>query len=137
VIFDVNQKAPKLIDFGIAREIEAVHITRDGFVLGTPIYMPPEMFEGEEATIKSDIYSFGATIFHLLTGSPPFVGESSKELYKKHLYEKPRPIKDFRPDIPEVIERLIIEECLAKEPDKRPESMEYVEEKFRNYIKKL
>jgi len=107
IIFDIASKSPKLIDFGIAKESGSTHLTRDGFVLGTPIYMAPEIFEGEEATAKSDIYSFGATIYHLLTGSPPFVGESSRDLYKKHLAETPPPMGKFRDDIPDDIEQLV------------------------------
>jgi len=137
IIFDIRSKAPKLIDFGIAQTAESQHLTRDGFVVGTPIYMAPEIFEGESATIKTDIYSFGATVYHLITGSPPFVGDSSKELYRKHLSEAPPPMSKFRHDIPEEIERIISISCLAKKPSDRPESMKDVEKSLGTFVVKL
>lgn len=137
IIFDMSSKSPKLIDFGIAKDIDAPHITCDGFIVGTPIYMAPEIFEGEEATIKSDIYSFGATMYHIFTGSPPFIGESSKELYRKHLKDPPTPMANFRNDIPYEIEELISVRCLAKKASDRPNSMEEVELELKKYLKKL
>jgi serine/threonine protein kinase len=137
ILFDVVSQSPKLIDFGIAKKADSLHITRDGFILGTPIYMPPEIFEGETATEPSDIYSFGATIYHLATGSPPFVGESSNDLYKKHLSKIPDPIRKFRSDIPFEFDEIICGKCLAKVPSDRRKSMEIVADELKKFMTNL
>ncbi len=134
IIFDVVVKLPKLIDFGIAQTVDSMHLTRDGFIVGTPIYMAPEIFEGEEANMKSDIYSFGVMAYHLITGSPPFVADSTRELYRKHLSEPPPPMNNFRDDIPEEIEKIISDGCLAKKPSRRPSSMKIVEGELRRFL---
>jgi len=126
ILYDTRTRGPKIIDFGIARRADSLQMTRDGFVVGTPIYMAPEIFEGESATEAADIYSFGATVYHLVTGSPPFVAETSQELYRQHHEEPPAPFRDFRSDIPEELDRIIVGECMAKRKENRPASMKSV-----------
>ncbi len=123
ILFEIKSGEAKLSDFGIAKLPDSLSTTQDGFIVGTPIYLAPEIFLGEPATVQTDIYSFGATLYHLITGSPPFVAESSIELFKKHKLEKPPPIPLVRPDVPEGWNTLIVEKCLAKEPSGRPASM--------------
>lgn len=113
-----------LTDFGIARGMnEGTNITHDGFIVGTPIYMAPEIFRGEDSTFSSDIYSYGVTMYQFATGTPPFIGKSNSDLYQKHLEESPRKISDTRPDFPPEFEKLITEQCMAKLPENRPASM--------------
>jgi CheY-like chemotaxis protein len=126
ILYDIKAAKIKLGDFGIAKLPESLHITQDGFIVGTPIYLAPEIFMGEAATPQSDIYSYGATLYHLLTGSPPFVAETSIELFKKHRLEKPRSVESFRADVPAGWNSLIVDKCLAKDIINRPSSMDEV-----------
>ncbi len=126
ILYNIKTGKIKLSDFGIAKLPESLNITQDGFIVGTPIYLAPEIFMGEPASPQSDIYSYGATLYHLLTGSPPFVAENSIELFKKHRIEKPGSVESFRADVPAGWNKLIVDKCLAKEIVNRPASMNEV-----------
>ena len=126
ILYDIKTGKIKLSDFGIAKLPESLHTTQDGFIVGTPIYLAPEIFMGEAASPQSDIYSYGATLYHLLTGSPPFVAETSIELFKKHRLEKPASVESFRTDVPAGWNSLIVDKCLAKDVIDRPSSMNEV-----------
>ncbi len=117
-----------VVDFGLARPSEAndatwtdVSLTRTGVALGTPLYMSPEQARGQKVDSRSDVYSLGVTAYHMLIGDVPFRGESPLAVVLKHLNEKPRPIRELRPDAPEALARLV-ERMLAKNPDDRPSS---------------
>jgi len=133
ILFDIKTGEAKLSDFGIAKLPYGLSTTQEGFIVGTPIYLAPEIFLGEPATVQTDIYSYGATLYHLITGSPPFVAETSIELFKKHKLEKPAAVNMSRQDVPEEWNTLIVERCLAKEPSARPRSMHEIMDE----IKKL
>jgi eukaryotic-like serine/threonine-protein kinase len=111
----------KLLDFGVARSIledDHTNLTRTGHVRGTVAYMAPECCRGEPATAASDIYSLGATLYHLLAGVPPFDGADS-ELVSKHLTQAP-PSLSMRGGV-EIEPRLeaVVMMCLAKSPADR------------------
>jgi serine/threonine protein kinase/class 3 adenylate cyclase len=111
----------KLSDFGLARaaqQSESLAITNDGTVLGTPLYMSPEQCRGTPVDSRSDIYSLGATLFHLLVGRPPFEGESHVAVLNKHCHEPAPSLKQLRPEISEATAS-VVEKCLAKNPDAR------------------
>ena len=116
----------KIADFGIAKHPDFTSLTRTGYVMGTPMYMPPEVFAGDKATLISDIYSFGATMYHLVTGVPPYVADRASDLANHHRDTEPAPMTLFRDDIPEELGDFIVKECMAKDPDDRPKSMEEV-----------
>ncbi len=82
----------KLIDMGFSKSLsETDHLTADGTTVGTPFYISPEQARGErELDVRTDVYSLGCTVFHMLTGSPPFHGDSVIEIMMQHL-EAPRP----------------------------------------------
>ena len=123
-MLEAGSEIVKLTDFGIALTAEEdAGITRDGFIVGTPIYMPPEIFRGENGTIKSDIYSFGVTFYHFAMGAPPFVAKTNVDLYKQHSEKIPEKISKNSKDLPEEIDNLIIKLCMAKKPADRPDSM--------------
>ncbi len=126
ILYDIKTGEAKLSDFGIAKLPDGLTTTQEGFIVGTPIYLAPEIFLGELATVQSDIYSFGATLYHLITGSPPFVAETSIELFKKHKLEKPPPVNASRSDVPAEWNALIVDRCLAKESGDRPNSMQEI-----------
>ncbi len=112
----------KLADFGLAKNIltsGASGLTRPGDGLGTLPYMPPEQIEDAlNADHRSDIYSFGATIYHMLTGELPFKGRTTLEYFKMIREGSPKPISGFRNDVPRVIE-ILVEKAMAKRPDDR------------------
>jgi tetratricopeptide (TPR) repeat protein/tRNA A-37 threonylcarbamoyl transferase component Bud32 len=116
-------------DFGIAKAITAARtgasgstLTMAGTTLGTPAYMPPEQAAGDPLLDhRSDIYSFGAMAYELLSGRPPFTGASAAKIVSAHFSEAPRPISELRADTPPILAALVMR-CLEKEPNNRPQS---------------
>jgi serine/threonine-protein kinase len=112
----------KVMDFGIARVLGSVHLTQSEHRVGTPAYMAPEQIRGEEADIRSDVYSLGLLLYLLLTGKAPFCAKSDYELCRMHLEEPPPPPRTIAADIPDAIERAVLR-SLAKPPEERFESV--------------
>ena len=111
-------------DFGLARLLEEESgLSRSGQMLGTPGYWPPEQAGGERRRIgpASDVYALGATLHAMLTGRPPFGGESMVEALRAVLEETPRPPSALRAGIPPAVDALVLR-CLAKDPAHRPAS---------------
>ena len=112
----------KLSDFGLARHVvesESLVLTRDGAILGTPLYMSPEQCAGErEIGPPADVYSLGATLFSLLAGRPPFEGESSLVVMAQHRAE---PVPDLKALVPWVSDAAasIVARAMAKRPEHR------------------
>ena len=111
---------PKLSDFGIARALDTTQESRAGSYLGTAAYSSPEQLRGEKVTAKSDVYSLGATLYHAATGGPPFAG-APIEVANQHLLKEPIPPRERGARIGEDFEALILD-CLAKDPDGRPDA---------------
>jgi eukaryotic-like serine/threonine-protein kinase len=111
----------KLMDFGLARLRESPHLTQDGALIGTFLYMAPELLMGEEASVQSDLYALGVMFYQLICGQPPFKGADPLTLISQHLHVTPVPPSTYNPDIPLGIETLILK-LLAKQPDDRPAS---------------
>lgn len=111
----------KVADFGlarIAREDDVLHLTQVGITMGTPLYMSPEQVEGKPLDPRSDLYSFGVTCYHLLTGAPPFTGETALAVAVQHLNVQPRRLEEARPDLPPGLAR-IIHRMMEKKPGDR------------------
>jgi serine/threonine protein kinase len=108
----------KVMDFGIARVLGSVHLTQNEHRVGTPAFMAPEQIRGEEADVRSDVYSLGLLLYLLLTGKAPFSAKSDYELCRMHLEEVPPPPRTIAADIPDAIERAVLR-SLAKAPDER------------------
>ncbi len=110
----------KVTDFGLARVQGdgGVNMTQVGVTMGTPLYMSPEQIEGGELDSRSDIYSLGVTAYYMLTGSPPFSGDSPLSVAVQHLNQQAEPVANRRPDIPEKF-AAIIDRMLAKKPADR------------------
>ncbi|MEU1504416.1 serine/threonine-protein kinase [Kitasatospora sp. NPDC005748] len=102
-------------DFGIARAVASTRITASHAVIGTALYMAPEQAEGQAVTPASDLYSIGVVGYELLTGQPPFVGESVLEVALKHIRE---PAPELPAAVPEAV-RGLIATALAKKPEDR------------------
>lgn len=115
----------KVADFGLARcftdEEQGPHITRSGTYIGTPVYSSPEQVRGFPVDTRSDIYSFGATCFHMLAGRPPFRSESAMAVALQHVEEEPPALGLLRPDLPEELCG-IVHKMLAKDPADRQQN---------------
>ena len=112
----------KLMDFGIARSNKDVgSLTSTGTTLGSLNYMPPEQVRGEVADARSDIYSFGASLYEMLTGKLPFDTDSQYALMTAQLNTDPPPPITLRSDLPPALNQIIMM-CMAKDPDKRFQS---------------
>jgi serine/threonine protein kinase len=111
----------KVADFGLARvlaENGGLELTQDGTALGTPLYMSPEQAQGLAVDIRSDLYSLGATVYHLLAGRPPFVGSTPLAVAMAHVKDAPVPIGALRPELPSGL-GFIVDRLIAKLPDDR------------------
>ena len=109
----------KVADFGLARIHEQdLSLTQDGTTLGTPLYMSPEQAEGLEVDTRSDLYSLGATVYHLLSGRPPFGGATLIAVAMSHIRDELVPIESLRPDLPESLTS-ILGKLLSKQVDQR------------------
>jgi serine/threonine protein kinase/Tfp pilus assembly protein PilF len=107
-----------VMDFGIAKSIDSEDTIKPGAIVGTPYYMSPEQAIGEKIDHRADIYSLGAIMYEMLTGKPPFKADTIAGLIHKHVNETPKPISQLNPQIPVVLEKIIMK-CLEKKPDKR------------------
>lgn len=115
-------KVAKLGDFGFVKSNLDELLSSEGEVLGTPDYMSPEVACGEEnVDFRSDIYSLGATMYHMIAGKPPF-GGSSSAVMEAHIKESPPPLREFRPETSDLC-CLIIEKMMAKRPEDRYDSL--------------
>ena len=108
-------------DFGLAKSLEAdttTQMTRVGEVLGTPRYMSPEQAESKPADHRSDIYSFGVILYEMVTGQPPFAGDSTMQVMYQHVTQKAKSPKLLNPEVPDYLDAVILK-CLEKNPDLR------------------
>ncbi|MEU6744808.1 serine/threonine-protein kinase [Spirillospora sp. NPDC046719] len=116
----------KICDFGIARWHDApTSQTLHGRLAGTPLYMSPEQWRSGDIDQRADLYSLGCVLYALLTGCPPFTGESPAVLMARHLNAEPPPLRQLRPDVPADLEQ-IAQDLLAKDPAARPATAEAV-----------
>ena len=113
-----------LTDFGLAKLIEnSLELTKTGNIVGTPIYMSPEQLRGEVVDQRSDIYSLGIILYHMLVGQPPFDSSESNmvSVIYQHLEKSPIPPSQRNPDVPPAVE-LITLTALQKYPGNRYQS---------------
>ncbi len=131
ILLDSNDGADhvKILDFGIAKLRDQAldtlsleqRLTNVGAVIGTPHYMSPEQCQGEEADARSDIYALGVVLYELLTGVAPFIAKTPTGVAIKHVTERPRPLRELSPSVPETIERVVLQ-ALEKDPNARPQT---------------
>lgn len=121
-IMVMGEDEVKVTDFGIARVVQDNvpfgTLTGTGVTLGTPWYMSPEQIEGGRVDGRSDIYSFGAVLYQMVTGKPPFVGKDPVTIAFQHVHKAAQPPGSLNPDVPPDWEDLILT-CLAKNPNDR------------------
>ncbi|TWD80653.1 serine/threonine-protein kinase [Kribbella amoyensis] len=113
----------KVMDFGIARAVADTSstMTQTAAVIGTAQYLSPEQARGETVDARSDLYSTGCLLYELLTGRPPFVGESPVSVAYQHVREQPAPPSSFDPDIPPEVDAVVLK-ALAKNREDRYQS---------------
>jgi serine/threonine protein kinase len=126
----------KLTDFGIAKDLDATALTGTGRTLGTATYMAPEQIRGTpEISHKTDLYSLGAVFYHLLTGSPPFQGQTALVMMHAHINDPPKRPSDKIQEIPKALDDLVIT-LMAKQPQDRPWDAEAVAQILRGILDK-
>ena len=108
---------PKLADFGLAAGARSALGQQDE-IWGTPYYVSPERLLREPEDIRSDIYSLGATLYHAIAGRPPFEAETAEEVAKRHISDRPPPLRSLCPDAQEQTV-FTIDKCLAKKSSAR------------------
>ncbi|MCK6472650.1 MAG: protein kinase [Planctomycetes bacterium] len=125
----------RIMDFGLAKRVdEDMHITQSGTTMGTPSYMAPEQAEGDLASVdaRSDVYSLGAVLYEMLTGIPPFEGQTTLQVLRKVIEEYPVPPRKLNPRIHGDIETICLK-CLEKEKERRYESGTALAEDIRRF----
>jgi tRNA A-37 threonylcarbamoyl transferase component Bud32/energy-coupling factor transporter ATP-binding protein EcfA2 len=105
----------KIVDFGIAVVKDYYRNDDSGVIIGTPSYLSPEQIKGDPIDPRADIYSVGVTLFHMVTGRLPFIGEN---IFLQHLNNPVPPIKKLRPDTPDKLVEIIVK-CMEKSRQKR------------------
>lgn len=112
--------AVKVMDFGIARALHdgGVSVTQTAAVIGTAQYLSPEQARGETVDARSDVYSLGCVLYEVLTGEPPFVGDSPVAVAYQHVREDPVPPSERNPDLTPELDAVVLK-ALAKNPDNR------------------
>jgi len=127
---------PQLTDFGLAKQLDsASHLTKTGTALGTPSYMSPEQAEGDAPRVdhRSDVYGLGAVLYHLITGSAPFKGETTVQtLYKVLTQDAPRPSR-VNPGIPPEVETICLK-AMEKAIPRRYQSAAELAQDIERYL---
>jgi serine/threonine protein kinase len=122
IIIDEETGRAMVTDFGIARALTDSgdsRLTATGMAIGTPAYMSPEQSAGDHAIDgRSDLYSLGVVGYQMLCGQPPFVASNTPSMLVKHLSERPVPVDERWPDLPQDLARAVMI-CLEKDPNDR------------------
>src|SRR5437762_11532792 len=111
-----------VMDFGLAKERRAdpaiAKLTATGIILGTPEFMSPEQIRGKTLDARSDLYALGIVAFEMLTGKLPFQGRNAQEMMIARLRGQPQKLRQYRPDVPEPVEKALTK-ALQTNPDDR------------------
>ncbi|MET9723268.1 protein kinase domain-containing protein [Streptomyces zaomyceticus] len=110
-----------VLDLGVASVLDndTTRLTHTGSPIGSPAYMAPEQAMGGAVGPSTDLYALGVLLHELLSGNVPFAGSTALGVLHRHLYEPPVPLRQLRPEVPEVLEELVLR-LLAKDPRERP-----------------
>jgi tRNA A-37 threonylcarbamoyl transferase component Bud32 len=127
---------PKIADFGLAKHLNDIGRTVSGAVVGTPNYMAPEQAQGQNHLLgaHTDVYALGAILYHLLTGKPPFEGNSVLSVLKLVEEHEAVPPRRLAPQVPHDLETITLK-CLEKQPDKRYQSADELAQDLGRFLK--
>src|SRR5262249_49404507 len=121
-ILNLKSAIPKITDFGLAKHLDSDRLTDTGVIIGTPSYMAPEQAWGETSIHAvgraADVWALGAILYELLTGRPPFCGETPLDTLQQVVSAEPVPPSRLQPKVPKDLENICLK-CLRKEPVKR------------------
>jgi eukaryotic-like serine/threonine-protein kinase len=124
----------KVTDFGIARAVGDGDqtMTQTGMVIGTASYLSPEQAQGNPVDARSDVYALGCVLYELLTGGPPFKGDTPLSIAYKHVREQPTPPSASNPDVPAPLDAIVMK-ALAKNPDNRYQTAREMREDLQRF----
>jgi serine/threonine protein kinase len=118
ILIEQNTGRAMLVDFGLARAVDAAALTRTGFVAGTPEYMSPEQIVGTKVDHRTDLYSLGAVLFRALAGRPPFQGETAISVAHQIVHQETPQLQAENPDLPVwlscLVQRLMSKDVTAR-----------------------
>jgi eukaryotic-like serine/threonine-protein kinase len=123
----------KVCDLGLAKPsvLDSTDAAKDGTTIGTPVYMSPEQIRGkDDADFRSDVYSLGVTLYEMVTGRPPFLGETTDIIVRKHIRETPMDPRERNLNLSSSIAAVILK-MLAKKPEDRYASLKDLDEDLR------
>ncbi|MCC6572623.1 MAG: SUMF1/EgtB/PvdO family nonheme iron enzyme [Planctomycetes bacterium] len=131
IMVDADDTA-KLMDFGLVRDMsqgqqpeQQPQLTMAGFIVGTPQYMPPEQWHGEGVDHRSDIYSLGVTLYHLLSGWYPYNGRTTADIFRAVMAGKPTPLRMKAPSVDENLAAIIEKAAGAQQDDRYQSAQEF------------
>jgi serine/threonine-protein kinase len=117
---------PRISDFGVAKAADQdMKLTMTGDVVGTPVYMSPEQFQGTSVDARTDIYCYGILAYELLAGDIPFVADTYQAMANAHLLQEMPSVCDKAPSVPRWLDDLV-QLCTQKEPRHRYQSMDEI-----------
>jgi tRNA A-37 threonylcarbamoyl transferase component Bud32 len=122
----------KLMDFGIAKNADEMHLTRPGMTIGSVYYMSPEQVRGGTVDARSDIYSFGVTLYELITGRKPFQADTSYSVLNAHCNEAPVPPNQVNPSLPAELNSIVL-----RSMEKNPADRYQTAQEFHDALKAL
>jgi hypothetical protein len=108
----------KIMDFGVAKDVDLATLAGSSGLIGTPAYMAPEQLRGQPLDCRADLYALGVTLYLMVAGRPPFEGPSFADYFRQHLEQQPPPLQDFSPDVDPGLAAVLLR-ALAKLPEER------------------
>src|SRR5262249_42969335 len=120
----------RLLDLGLARDAAAGDLAQSGTIVGTPAYMSPEQADGQPLDARSDLFSLGVVLYHLLAGANPFAADRFSATLQRLATVEPPAVGALRAGVPAELSRLVAR-LMAKAPQDRPESAREVADALR------